>query len=68
MVFLAEYIWIGGNNELRSKCRVMSECDNDSVYFYPDWNYDGSSTGQAIGSDSEVIMKPRAIFKCPFRR
>ena len=68
MVFLAEYIWIGGNNELRSKCRVMNECDKDSVSFYPDWNYDGSSTGQAIGSDSEVIMKPRAIFKCPFRR
>ena len=72
MVFLAEYIWIGGNNELRSKCRVMNECDSvydkDSVYFYPDWNYDGSSTGQAIGSDSEVIMKARAVFKCPFRK
>jgi len=71
MVFLAEYIWIGGNNELRSKCRVMNECDSgydkDSVYFYPDWNYDGSSTGQAIGSDSEVIIKARAVFKCPFR-
>lgn len=67
MVFLAEYIWIGGNNELRSKCRVMSECDKDSIYSYPDWNYDGSSTGQAIGSDSEVIMKARAVFKCPFR-
>ena len=68
MVFLAEYIWIGGNNELRSKCRVMDGYDRDSVSFYPDWNYDGSSTGQAIGSDSEVIMKPRAVFKCPFRR
>ena len=68
MVFLAEYIWIGGNNELRSKCRVMDGYDKDSVYFYPDWNYDGSSTGQAIGSDSEVIIKPRAVFKCPFRR
>lgn len=70
MVFLAEYIWIGGNNELRSKCRVMSGSvyDKDSIYSYPDWNYDGSSTGQAIGSDSEVIMKPRAVFKCPFRR
>ena len=71
MVFLTEYIWIGGNNDLRSKCRVMNECDSvydkDSIYFYPDWNYDGSSTGQAIGSDSEVIMKARAVFKCPFR-
>lgn len=70
MVFLAEYIWIGGNNELRSKCRVMSGSvyDKDSIYSYPDWNYDGSSTGQAVGSDSEVIMKPRAVFNCPFRR
>ena len=68
MVFLAEYIWIGGNNELRSKCRVMDGYDKDSVSFYPDWNYDGSSTGQAIGSDSEVIMKARAVFKCPFRK
>lgn len=23
----------------------------------PDWNYDGSSTGQAPGDDSEVILK-----------
>lgn len=68
MVFLAEYIWIGGNNELRSKCRVMDGYNMDSVSFYPDWNYDGSSTGQAIGSDSEVIMKPMAVFKCPFRK
>ena len=66
MVFLAEYIWIGGNNELRSKCRVMDGYDRDSVY--PDWNYDGSSSGQAIRSDSEVIIKPRAVFNCPFRR
>ena len=35
---------------------------------YPEWNYDGSSTGQAIGSDSEVIIRPVAVFKCPFRK
>ena len=70
MVFLAEYIWIGGNNELRSKCRVMDEFDSvyDKDSVYPDWNYDGSSSGQAIRSDSEVIIKPRAVFNCPFRR
>lgn len=33
----------------------------------PNWNYDGSSTGQAPGHDSEVYMVPRAIFKDPFR-
>jgi len=26
------------------------------------WNYDGSSTGQAPGNDSEVTIKPRAVF------
>ncbi|CAM8940627.1 unnamed protein product [Rhodiola kirilowii] len=34
----------------------------------PKWNYDGSSTGQAPGEDSEVILYPQAIFKDPFRR
>lgn len=33
----------------------------------PKWNYDGSSTGQAPGDDSEVILYPQAIFKDPFR-
>jgi len=31
------------------------------------WNYDGSSTEQAEGHNSEVLLKPRAIFKDPFR-
>lgn len=34
----------------------------------PIWNYDGSSTQQASGSDSEVIIKPCAVYKCPFRK
>ena len=34
----------------------------------PLWNYDGSSTGQAPGHDSEVYMKPQAIFRDPFRQ
>ena len=33
----------------------------------PKWNFDGSSTGQAPGDDSEVILVPRAIFKDPFK-
>merc|ERR1719159_1062575 len=31
------------------------------------WNYDGSSTEQAEGHNSEVLLYPRAIFKDPFR-
>jgi glutamine synthetase len=32
------------------------------------WNYDGSSTEQAEGHNSEVLLHPRRIFKDPFRR
>ena len=31
------------------------------------WDFDGSSTEQASGSDSDVLLVPRAIFKDPFR-
>jgi glutamine synthetase len=31
------------------------------------WNFDGSSTGQAPGDDSEVLLKPVHIFADPFR-
>jgi glutamine synthetase len=33
----------------------------------PKWNFDGSSTGQAPGDNSEVILYPQAIYKDPFR-
>lgn len=35
--------------------------------YRPKWNYDGSSTGQAPGEDSEVILYPQSIYKDPFR-
>jgi glutamine synthetase len=65
MKVCAEYVWIGGNMELRSKCRILDLVDIDDKI--PEWNYDGSSTNQAEGSDSEIIMKPVRTFKCPFR-
>ena len=34
----------------------------------PIWNFDGSSTGQAEGSNSDVYLYPVAMFKDPFRR
>ena len=33
----------------------------------PEWNYDGSSTGQAQGSNSDCYLKPVRIFPDPFR-
>ena len=62
----AEYIWIGGNNELRSKVRVL---DHEVIRAsdLPVWNFDGSSTEQADGGDSEVLLVPRKLFHDPIR-
>ena len=64
--FCAEYIWIGGENELRSKTRVFTNYNKDDGF--PDWDYDGSSTKQADGNNSEVILRPCAVFADPFRK
>jgi len=69
---MAEYIWLGGSVtcmggfDLRSKCRTLEKVPT-SVSELPVWNYDGSSTGQAPGDNSEVYLNPVAIFKDPFR-
>ena len=67
---LADYVWIGGNMELRSKVMVFIKKSEVEVKLkdLPEWNYDGSSTAQASGSDSEVIIKPHSVYKCPFRK
>jgi len=62
----AEYLFIDALGEVRSKCRTI-DAKKATLAQLPDWNYDGSSTDQAPGEDSEVIIKPKAIFKDPFR-
>ena len=66
MITLVDYIWIGGNNELRSKTKVLN-VEVNNINDLPNWNFDGSSTNQASGDDSEVIIKPKALFNDPFR-
>lgn len=64
---IAEYLWIDGTDlALRSKQRTLKGKIN-SVKDLPDWNYDGSSTYQAETDNSEVILKPAAFFRDPFR-
>ena len=63
---IAEYVWLDANLNFRSKSRTLNQ-RNLKVNKIPDWNYDGSSTGQASGDFSEVLLKPAAVFNCPFR-
>lgn len=62
-----EYIWLDKNNEFRSKTKVVKSVDlvNESPGV---WNYDGSSTNQATGNDSEVYIRPVRMYKDPFRK
>lgn len=65
-IVMAEYIWLDGNYKLRSKARTVSAGFSNASDL-PTWNYDGSSTGQAPGEDSEVVLEPCAIYRDPFR-
>lgn len=67
-VVIAEYIWLGGNGELRSKTKVLHNFRLQSLEAtnFPMWNYDGSSTAQAEGLNSELILKPVKIYRNPF--
>lgn len=66
-VIQAEYVWIGGSGaDLRCKSRTLLEPVN-SLDDLPVWNFDGSSTGQAPGHDSEVLLYPACYVPDPFR-
>jgi glutamine synthetase len=61
VAYRAEYLWIDGTeptHEIRSKTRVLADGDEPGI-----WGYDGSSTNQATGDNSDVVLKP--IFQCP---
>ena len=62
---LAEYIWMDGREptqKLRSKTKVLDNAVS-SVQDLPPWGFDGSSTNQAVGSDSDCMLKP--VYKIP---
>jgi len=63
-MYTYEYVWLGGENEFRGKTRVLEKILK--LEEVPLWNYDGSSTKQAEGHDSEVILHPVKIVKDPF--
>jgi len=63
---LAEYVWLDAHQVPRSKTMTMTHVPRN-VKDLRIWNYDGSSTEQAEGHNSEVLLHPRRIFKDPFR-
>merc|ERR1719199_471693 len=67
-VVQAEYLFIDADGYVRSKCRTVPAAKaSQGAGSLPKWTYDGSSTGQAPGDDSEVILVPRATYLDPFR-
>lgn len=67
---LAEYIWIDGavpTRYLRSKARVVNFKGTPKIEDFPDWSFDGSSTNQAFGEDSDCILKPATFVQDPIR-
>ena len=48
-------------------CYFPSTCIKIAFSELPIWNFDGSSTGQAEGSNSDVYLYPVALYRDPFR-
>ena len=65
MKIKAEYIWIDGQTptaKLRSKTKIMDQGTEPPI-----WGFDGSSTQQATGDQSDCVLKPVAQFPDPVR-
>jgi len=60
-----EYIWLDGYTplaNLRSKTQIKEFAAFPKLAELPDWGFDGSSTRQAEGKSSDIVLKPVAVF------
>ena len=65
MPYQAEYIWIDGTKPsplVRSKTRVIADSKQPGI-----WGFDGSSTNQATGDNSDCVLRPVFVCKDPLR-
>lgn len=54
-------MWIDGTEpttEIRSKTKILADGDEPGI-----WGFDGSSTNQATGDNSDVVLEP--VYQCP---
>ena len=59
--YKAEYVWIDGSKptaKLRSKGKVVPMGEEPPI-----WGFDGSSTNQAPGENSDCVLRP--VLECP---
>ena len=60
-----EYIWLDGYTpvpSLRSKTQIKEFASLPKLADLPVWGFDGSSTQQAEGKSSDIILKPVACY------
>ena len=65
MPYKAEYIWIDGTQptaKIRSKTKVIADGEAPGI-----WGFDGSSTQQATGDNSDVVLNPVLVLPDPLR-
>jgi glutamine synthetase len=65
MPYKAEYIWIDGNlptAKMRSKTKIIADGETPGI-----WGFDGSSTQQATGDNSDVVLNPVLVLPDPLR-
>lgn len=81
MPILAQYVWIDGTTptaQLRGKTKVLTnpelppseafdKIEDIPIDAFPVWGADGSSTNQATGEDSDIILQPVRVARDPFR-
>jgi glutamine synthetase len=63
--YRAEYIWIDGTQptaRLRSKTKVLADKAEPGI-----WGFDGSSTNQAPGRNSDCVLQPVFVCDDPIR-
>ncbi|MCB9745410.1 MAG: glutamine synthetase beta-grasp domain-containing protein [Alphaproteobacteria bacterium] len=72
MAIIAEYIWVDGTEPtalVRSKTKILpgDPMEEVSLETFPTWAFDGSSTAQAEGADSDCILEPVRVLEDPVR-